>query len=110
MIRASAEYSWPSTTYFTVGALPPVAGLITVVPELERELKNLPAIASSAVTVMLSGETGTGKEVMARAIHDLSGRTGAFVAVNCGALPDPLIERELFGHRQGSFSGAIVLM
>jgi transcriptional regulator of acetoin/glycerol metabolism len=89
------------------GADPRPPGLATVVPELERELARVAQLAPSNVTVMLSGETGTGKEVMARAIHALSGRSGAFVAVNCGALPDTLIESELFGHRKGAFSGAV---
>ncbi len=56
--------------------------------------------------MILEGETGTGKEVAARAIHALSGRRGDFVAVNCGALPAALVEGQLFGHRRGAFSGA----
>ncbi|WP_159396567.1 sigma 54-interacting transcriptional regulator [Sorangium cellulosum] len=63
-------------------------------------------VARSAIPVLLQGETGTGKEVMARAIHALSGRAGELVAVNCGALPRELVEGELFGYRKGAFSGA----
>jgi DNA-binding NtrC family response regulator len=58
------------------------------------------------VPILLRGESGSGKEVLARAIHTWSGRTGDFVAVNCGAIPENLIESELFGHRKGAFSGA----
>ncbi|HTE56642.1 MAG TPA: sigma 54-interacting transcriptional regulator [Kofleriaceae bacterium] len=85
---------------------PAAPGLLTLVPELERELARLVQVAPSTVTVTIRGETGTGKEVLARAVHRLSRRPGEFVAVNCGALSDALVESELFGHKKGSFSGA----
>jgi transcriptional regulator with GAF, ATPase, and Fis domain len=81
-------------------------GLTTLSPSLARSYADLAAVASADVPVLLLGETGTGKEVAARAVHGLSGRKGRFVAVNCGALPRDLVEAELFGHRQGAFSGA----
>ena len=74
--------------------------------ELESRIQQIQKIAPAGVPVLVRGETGTGKELMARAIHEVSGRRGPFVPVNCGALPRDLIESELFGHRRGAFSGA----
>jgi DNA-binding NtrC family response regulator len=74
---------------------------------LERVLKHARSVAATSATVLLSGENGTGKEVLARAIHQESPRaTGPFVAVSCAALPEALIESELFGHEKGAFTSA----
>ncbi|MBN1614587.1 MAG: sigma 54-interacting transcriptional regulator [Deltaproteobacteria bacterium] len=74
---------------------------------MHRLFEMLPDVAQSASTVLLQGESGTGKELVARAIHHLSARRGkAFIAVNCGALPDTLLEAELFGYKAGAFTDA----
>lgn len=82
------------------------AALTTLDAALERSVRRLEGIARSMVPVVVLGETGTGKELIARAVHRLSGRKGPFVAVNCGALPATLLEAQLFGHVRGAFSGA----
>ncbi len=75
---------------------------------IERILRQARAVADTNATVLLTGENGTGKEVLARAIHEESSRAGgAFVAVSCAALPETLIESELFGHEKGAFTGAM---
>ena len=81
--------------------------LATFDPDLARDVDRLSRVAASDVPVLVLGESGTGKEVIARAVHELSGRRGPFVAVNCGGLVSTLVEAELFGHRKGAFSGAI---
>jgi transcriptional regulator with GAF, ATPase, and Fis domain len=73
---------------------------------MDRLRERAASIAASELPVLLIGETGTGKEVMARFIHERSGRSGPFVPVNCGALPRELAAAELFGHTRGAFSGA----
>jgi transcriptional regulator with PAS, ATPase and Fis domain len=83
-----------------------VAGMSTLVPSWGVELARLRQIAGSEIPMLIEGESGAGKEVLARAIHGMSGRGGAFVPVNCGALPDNLVESELFGYKKGAFSGA----
>ena len=90
-------------------AAEPRAGdlLATLDPSLAMQLDQLRRIAASTVPVVIGGPTGSGKERIARAIHAGSGRTGAYVPVNCGALPAGLVESELFGHRRGAFSGAV---
>ena len=80
--------------------------LTTLSPTFKRILNRAKAIAPTRVPVLLAGESGTGKEVLARSIHAMSGRQGALVAVNCGAIPPNLVEAELFGHKKGAFSGA----
>ncbi len=76
-------------------------------PLMQKVFEVLPAVAASPSTVLILGETGTGKELLARTIHALSPRAkGPFIAVSCGALPDTLLESELFGYKTGAFTGA----
>jgi DNA-binding NtrC family response regulator len=75
-------------------------------PRVVTLVEQLASLAPRSVSLLLLGETGTGKEVFARELHGRSGRRGRFVAVNCGALADALVESELFGHAQGAFTGA----
>ena len=81
--------------------------IIAASEEMREIVSVVRAIAPTAITVLLIGESGTGKEVFAELIHDLSARKGPFVTVNCGAIPEGLIESELFGHEKGAFTGAI---
>jgi DNA-binding NtrC family response regulator len=87
---------------------PPIPGLIGSGPAMEEVYRLTRKVAQSNASVLLLGETGTGKELIAKAIHQLSPRgSGPFIRVNCGALAENLLESELFGHVRGSFTGAI---
>ncbi|MDP3168430.1 MAG: PEP-CTERM-box response regulator transcription factor [Hydrogenophaga sp.] len=84
-----------------------LAGLITRDPEVLRVCRTIEKVANSGATVMLLGESGTGKEVLARGLHQSSNRkAGRFVAINCAAIPENLLESELFGYEKGAFTGA----
>src|SRR5687767_13857557 len=75
--------------------------------QMEQVVQQIKQVADSPLTILVEGETGTGKELVARAIHQLSGRCKKpFVTVDCGAIPDTLIESELFGYEKGAFTGA----
>lgn len=81
--------------------------IVTANPRMERIFRMIEKLATSGSTVLITGESGTGKELIARAIHELSNVTGHLVPVNCGAIPDTLLESELFGHEKGAFTGAV---
>ncbi len=81
-------------------------GIIGAGPAMDECLDLVAQVAATEVPVFIFGETGTGKELFARVIHENSGRTGAFVVVDCAALPEPLVESILFGHERGAFTGA----
>ena len=83
-----------------------MAGLITRDAEMLRITRTVERVSSSDATVLLLGESGTGKEVLAQGLHAASKRRGRFIAINCAAIPESLLESELFGHEKGSFTGA----
>jgi PAS domain S-box-containing protein len=86
----------------------PFADIVGVSPRMQEIIHSLPVIAASDSNVLIQGESGTGKELVARAIHQHSARRkGPFLAVNCSAIPETLIESELFGHERGAFTGAV---
>ncbi|MEP7222485.1 MAG: PEP-CTERM-box response regulator transcription factor [Novosphingobium sp.] len=82
--------------------------MITGAPEMLRVARMIERVANTSVSVMLLGASGTGKELLARGLHDASDRArGSFVAINCAAIPENLLESELFGHEKGAFTGAV---
>ncbi|MEP7275670.1 MAG: PEP-CTERM-box response regulator transcription factor [Betaproteobacteria bacterium] len=86
---------------------PAMAGIITRDPEMQRVCRTIEKVAPTSATILILGESGTGKELLARALHDLSPRrANRFVAINCAAIPETLLESELFGYEKGAFTGA----
>jgi DNA-binding NtrC family response regulator len=89
-------------------ALGSIGELVGSSPEMKAVFKLIEKVAPSNVSVLVTGESGTGKELVARALHEMSSRRNkAFVAVNCAAIPETLIESEIFGHEKGAFTGAL---
>jgi len=87
---------------------PSTSGIITRAPAMLRICRTIEKVAPTSATVLILGESGTGKELLARALHDLSPRSGErFVAINCAAIPETLLESELFGYEKGAFTGAV---
>ena len=90
------------------GADAPLEGVLTASPEMLKVCRTVEKVAPSDVTVLVLGESGTGKELIARSVHSMSGRAeGCFVAINCAAIPENLLESELFGYEKGAFTGAV---
>ncbi len=86
----------------------PLSGVVTAAPEMLKVCRFIEKVAPSDVSVLLLGESGTGKELLAKAVHDLSNRSDKpFTAINCAAIPENLLESELFGYEKGSFTGAV---
>jgi two-component system NtrC family response regulator len=82
--------------------------LLTAAPEMVKVARTIERVANTNVSVMLLGASGTGKELLARGLHEASDRaSGAFIAINCAAIPENLLESELFGHEKGAFTGAV---
>src|SRR5438876_12318104 len=99
------EELWQATQSATDS---PIPGLITCDPTMMQVCRTAAKVANSDITVLLLGESGTGKDLIAQALHNLSPRRGGpFVAINCAAIPENLLESELFGHEKGSFTGAV---
>ncbi len=96
--RAGSNHNQPS----------PLDGLVAASPEMLQACRMVEKVAPADVTTLLLGDSGTGKELLAKAVHELSPRAGQpFVAINCAAIPEPLLESELFGHEKGAFTGAV---
>ncbi len=86
---------------------PAMSGIITRDPEMQRICRMIEKVAPTSASVLITGESGTGKELFARALHDLSPRRGErFAAINCAAIPETLLESELFGYEKGAYTGA----
>lgn len=84
-----------------------LGSIISSAPEMLKVGKTIERVATADVSVMLLGASGTGKELLARAVHEKSGRKGEFIAINCAAIPETLLEAELFGYERGAFTGAV---
>ncbi|MBA3963722.1 MAG: sigma-54-dependent Fis family transcriptional regulator [Chthoniobacterales bacterium] len=107
LLRQTLLHGWNETPARELKEKIGLGQIIGESPLLLAEIQRLPRFARADATVLISGESGTGKEVFARALHYLSARADRpFVPINCGAIPEHLVESELFGHKRGAFTGA----
>lgn len=110
LIKPLAPSRWSELVRETCAAVQPAASdeeeLLGASPALRSTVELLGKVAASDAAILITGESGTGKELAARTLHRKSGRSGPFVALNCGAVPSELLASELFGHERGSFTGA----
>jgi DNA-binding NtrC family response regulator len=110
MERISVQERLVSQYHYLKGHLEKITRFDNIIgqsPEMEKVFSLIPEVAQSDASILLSGETGTGKELVAKAIHAESRRSSLpFIAINCGAMPESLLESELFGHQKGVFTGA----
>ena len=97
----------PETRRHSPADLPDIPGLVGNSLAMQRVRREIARHARTRAAVLLQGESGSGKDVVAQALHSLSGRTGAYVPLNAGAFPDSLADAELFGHRRGAYTGAV---
>lgn len=102
----------PAITEETIAEVPErtvvsFCGMLSSSPLMQRTFEIVRKVAATSTTALILGESGTGKELIAQAIHTVSGRKGKLVPVNCGAIPEDILESELFGHEKGSFTGAV---
>ncbi|MDB4952949.1 MAG: Sigma-54 dependent transcriptional regulator [Myxococcales bacterium] len=108
LFRAALETPRDQRDLVDESELPQLGDVLrTISPTFAGALASLARLARSQISIVIVGESGTGKEVLSRTIHELSGRSGPFLAVNCAALPDSIVQSELFGHKKGAFSGAL---
>lgn len=107
-LKAVVQKAVAQSAASTSNARPTPGGILGESPEIKKMLGDIRKVAPTDATLLICGETGTGKELCAKAIHETSNRRrGPFVAINCAALPDALVESELFGHEKGAFTGAV---
>ncbi|MCB8876892.1 sigma-54-dependent Fis family transcriptional regulator [Acidisoma silvae] len=106
VFAAHVEHWPPPPATVAAKRVPAAQGFVALDPAVVTAMRQVEAAAQRSLPILIRGETGTGKEQLARHAHEASGRKGAFIPINCAALPENLIEAELFGHADGAFTGA----
>jgi transcriptional regulator with GAF, ATPase, and Fis domain len=105
--NSSSFFDGASRNFQAPSSLRLFSGILSGCPEMHKIFGVVEKVARTRSTVLILGESGTGKELIAKAIHQMSGRSGRLVPVNCGAIPEDILESELFGHEKGAFTGAV---